>query len=210
MGKQDQEILNSRIEEAQQMESAKKKKEKKKELKKKNKFFWGDFKKFITKGNILDLAVAVVIGNAFNKIVSSMVKDILTPFVSFFLGNTNMSEWKYVMKPEILDEAGEVVKAEIAITYGVLLQNILDFLVIAFFIFLILRVVAQAKTVLFEKEIEEKKAADAKKKAEEDAKKKVEAEKAEALAVREAEFYANVKKQTELLEKIAASVNKPE
>ena len=168
---------------------------------------FADFKKFITKGNILDLAVAVVIGNAFNKIVSSMVKDILTPFVSFFLGETNLSELKYVMKPAVLDEAGEVLKAEIAITYGVLLQNILDFLVIAFFIFLI---VARAKTVLFEKEIEEKKAADAKKKAEEDAKKKVEAEKAADLAAREEEFYANVKKQTDLLEKIAASVNKPE
>ena len=206
MGQKDQEALDKRIADGEKKVRA----EKRKELKKKNKSFWADFKKFITKGNILDLAVAVVIGNAFNKIVSSMVKDILTPFVSFFLGDANMTEWKYVMKPEILDEAGEVVKAEIAITYGVLLQNILDFLVIAFFIFLILRVVAKAKMVLFEKENEEKKAAEAKKKAEEDAKKKVEAEKAAALAAREEEFYANVKKQTELLEKIAASAGKSE
>ena len=71
--------------------------------------FWSDFKKFISKGNIVDLATAVVIGNAFNKIVTGLVNNIIMPVVSLAVGGLNVSDWKYVIKDAVLNEAGEVV-----------------------------------------------------------------------------------------------------
>ena len=96
--------------------------------------FFQEFKKFITKGNVVDLAVAVIIGAAFNKIVSSLVADILTPLISLALGDVNFSELKIILVP-----GTEAVK-EVAITYGVFLQAIFDFLIIGLTIFIIVKV----------------------------------------------------------------------
>ena len=87
-----------------------------------------DFKKFISKGNVFDLAIAVVIGTAFNAITNSLVKDIIMPLISLATGGVNVSEWKIVLVPA--DEINEI--AETAITYGVFLQAIINFLIIAF------------------------------------------------------------------------------
>lgn len=140
------------------------------------KSFWADFKKFITKGNIIDLAVAVVIGGAFNKIVTSFVNDVVMPLVSLLVGGLNVSDWKWVIKEAILDEAGAVVTAETALKYGVFIQAVIDFLIVAFCIFVALRLIMKAKNKLHEKEI-------AQAKAEAEAKAKAEAEKAPAETV---------------------------
>ncbi len=97
--------------------------------------FFGDFKKFIARGNVLDLAVAVIIGGAFGKIVGSLVKDILMPVISLVVGEKGFENYKYVISPA--DEVNGI--AENAITYGVFIQNVIDFLVIAFVIFIIVR-----------------------------------------------------------------------
>lgn len=98
--------------------------------------FFQEFKKFITKGNVVDLAVAVIIGAAFNKIVSSLVADILTPLISLALGDVNFSELAIVLSPNT-----EPLK------YGAFLQTIFDFLVIALTIFVIVKIFNHFKKV---------------------------------------------------------------
>lgn len=106
--------------------------------------FLNDFKKFITRGNILDLAVAVVIGSAFTKIVNSLVNDILTPIISLFTGEEGFSNYKYV-----ITEANESLGiAENAIYYGTFLQNVIDFLIIAFIIFLIVKLITKTRKLV--------------------------------------------------------------
>lgn len=124
--------------------------------------FFSDFKAFISKGNILDMAVGVVVGGAFSKIVSSLVADIINPLIGLATGNVALSDMKYVFIEEALDEAGAVTQAEVALTYGNFLQAIIDFLIIAFSIYIVLRVMmnAQKKLAALKKaeEIEEQKA----------------------------------------------------
>jgi len=98
-----------------------------------------EFREFIAKGNVVDLAVGVVIGAAFGKIVTALVDGILMPIVGIALGGASLSEWKFVLAPAQLDAAGKVVVAENAIRYGTFLQTLVDFLVIAFVIFLVVK-----------------------------------------------------------------------
>ncbi len=164
--------------------------------------FYKDFKKFITKGNVLDLAVALVIGTAFNNIVKGLVAYIITPCLSIFTKGINMSDWKYVLKDAILDEAGVIKDAEIAILYGQWLQTIIDFIIMAFFIFIALRIIIRAKNKLSAKEIAEKKAADEKKKAEEKKKADEIVEKEQKKQELFVECVSNISKQSEILKDI--------
>lgn len=102
--------------------------------------FFSDFKAFALKGNIVDMAVGVVIGGAFGKIVSSLVADIITPLIGLLTGNISLSDLKFVLAPAVLNEAGEVVTPELVLTYGVFLQTVIDFLIIAMSIFIVIRV----------------------------------------------------------------------
>jgi len=103
--------------------------------------FFADFRKFISKGNIMDLAVAVVIGNAFNAIVNSLVKSIIMPLVSLLTGGINIASWKWVIVPE--DTVNGI--AETAVYYGEFIQAIVNFLIIAFSIFVALKVMMKIK-----------------------------------------------------------------
>ena len=212
MGKADLEIMKKRIEAGEERERKTKRTRRKEKSKKDRETFWNDFKKFIARGNVLDLAVAVVIANAFNAIVTGMVKYIITPFVTYFTSGVSIHEWEYVMKEEILDEAGEVLQNKISIQYGLWIQTIIDFLIIAFSIFVAVRIVNKTRKKLNEREDAKKAEEEAQKKLEEkEAAEKAKAEadaKAAALEAREAEFYSNIKKQTELLEKINQSLSK--
>lgn len=116
--------------------------------------FFSDFKKFIAKGNILDMAVGVVIGGAFGKIVSSLVADIITPLISLLTGKVNLAELYAVMKyPEgvtaadaLPATAAEAKAAGYAIlTYGSFLQSVIDFLLIALSVFTMLRIIIKSK-----------------------------------------------------------------
>ena len=97
-----------------------------------------EFKEFISKGNVLDLAVGVVIGAAIGKIVTALVDGIVMPIVGVALGGVSVSDWKYVMKPESVDAAGAKI-AEVAVQYGTFIQTLIDFLIIAFVIFLVIK-----------------------------------------------------------------------
>lgn len=113
--------------------------------------FFSEFKDFIAKGNVIDMATAVIIGGAFNKIVTSLVNDVIMPLIGILVGGLNVTDWKWVISPAVLDEAGKVVTAENALNYGMFIQSIIDFLIVAFCIFAALKVVLSFKSG-FEKE----------------------------------------------------------
>lgn len=92
-----------------------------------------EFKEFATRGNIVDLAVGVIIGGAFGKIVTSLVNDMIMPCLGLLLGRIDLTSLRLVLR------VASETNAELAITYGVFLQNTLDFLIISFSIFLALR-----------------------------------------------------------------------
>jgi len=167
--------------------------------------FWTDFKAFVTRGNVIDMAVGVVVGGAFGKITTGLVNNIVTPLISLLVGGLNINDWKVVLKPEVLDETGAVVTAETAILYGTFIQTIIDFIVTALAIFIVLRIIMKAKEKINAKELAEA----AEKKAAEEAAAK---EKADAEAAVAAEAAAKVKAEREeelqLLRDIAASLKK--
>ncbi len=101
-----------------------------------------EFKKFILKGNIIDMAVGVIIGGAFSKIVTSLVNDILMPALGAVTGGASFNTLKYVIHPAVLDEAGNELAAEAAILYGSFIQNIIDFLIIGFCMFFMVKAIA--------------------------------------------------------------------
>ncbi len=177
-----------------------KQKEVKEKIKKDKISFFSDFKKFITKGNVLDLAVAVVIGAAFNAIVTGLVKYIITPAMSYFTSGVSIDEWEYVLREESVDAAGEEI-AKISIQYGLWLQTIIDFLIIAFCIFVAVRIIKKTERKLNAKEIALAEAEAAKKKAEADAKAAEEKAALEAEKAARDEFYANVRAIKDALNK---------
>lgn len=123
--------------------------------------FFKDFKDFISKGNIVDMATGVIIGGAFSKIVSSLVNDVIMPPISVLLGNVNFADLKYVLKEEVLNEAGEVAQAAISINYGNFIQLVIDFLLMAFCVFLVLRVIVKSRARLEAKKKQEEATAEA-------------------------------------------------
>ncbi|KWW26916.1 MAG: large conductance mechanosensitive channel [bacterium P201] len=150
--------------------------------------FWSDFKAFITRGNVIDMAVGVVIGGAFGKIVTGLVNYIINPVISIITGGVSLENVKTVLVAGV--EATETTEAvaEVAIQWGNWIQTIIDFLIVALCIFLVLRVIMKAKNML-----EAKKNAEAAAKAAEEAAKAEEAKKDA-----EAEEAARVARQKEL------------
>jgi large conductance mechanosensitive channel len=95
---------------------------------------WKDFKNFALKGNVVDLAIGVIIGGAFGKIVTTLVNDIFMPLLGFVTAGTDFKTLKWVIKPATL------TRPEVAILYGSFIQNIIDFVIIALSIFFFLKV----------------------------------------------------------------------
>ena len=98
-----------------------------------------EFKEFVARGNVVDLAVGVVIGAAFGKIVTALVDGIVMPIVSMATGGVSVADWKHVITPAQLDAAGKEVAAEVAIKYGLFFQSVIDFLLVALAIFVMLK-----------------------------------------------------------------------
>lgn len=114
--------------------------------------FLGEFKTFIMRGNVLDMAVGVIVGGAFGKITTSLVNDLLMPFIGWICGTRDMSVLNLVVRPaEIVD--GEVVREAITIGFGSFIGTLIDFVLIALVVFLIIKAVNKAHT-LFEKKEE--------------------------------------------------------
>lgn len=116
--------------------------------------FLKEFKEFISRGNILDMAIGVIIGGAFGKITSSLVNDVIMPVISILTGGIQFSNWKIVLKEAVATTDGVIDPAtEVAINFGSLIATVLDFLIIAFTIFIIIKLVNKFKN---KKQAEEK------------------------------------------------------
>jgi large conductance mechanosensitive channel len=109
-------------------------------MKEKSKGFFAEFKAFAMRGNVIDLAVGMIIGSAFGKITSSLVNDIIMPAVSMIIGGVSFSDWKILLKEAVI-ENGEEVTAAISINYGTFLSTILDFIILAFAIFCMVKAI---------------------------------------------------------------------
>jgi len=96
---------------------------------------WEEFKKFAIKGNVVDLAIGVIIGGAFGKIVTSLVNDMIMPIFGLITGGINLKAAKWIIR-----EATEEIP-ELAMSYGQFLQNVVDFLIISFSIFMVIRMI---------------------------------------------------------------------
>ncbi|MDX1971740.1 MAG: large-conductance mechanosensitive channel protein MscL [Candidatus Sumerlaeia bacterium] len=99
-----------------------------------------EFKKFAMRGNVLDLAVGIIIGGAFGKIVSSFVADVLMPPIGLLLGRVNFADLAITLKAAGVDEAGKETAA-VLLKYGSFIQTIVDFTIIAFSVFLLIKVI---------------------------------------------------------------------
>lgn len=101
--------------------------------------FLAEFKKFVARGNVMDMAVGVIVGGAFGKISTSLVNDMIMPAVSLLIGGVTFKEWKWVLREAVLDETGAEVAKAISINYGLFLSTILDFLIIALAVFCMIK-----------------------------------------------------------------------
>jgi large conductance mechanosensitive channel len=117
-----------------------------------------EFKKFILRGNVLDLAFAVVIGAAFGAIVSSFVNDIIMPIIGFLTAGISFTDFKIILSPAQMS-GSEIIKPEVAVTYGHLIEVVLQFLIISLVIFLLVKAIGKLQR---KKEEEEQEAPPAK------------------------------------------------
>ena len=115
---------------------------------------FNEFKTFIMRGNVLDMAVGVIVAGAFGKITTSLVNDLFMPFISWIFGARDMTALNLVVRPEVLNEAGEVTQAAITIGFGTFIATIIDFLLIALVVFLVVKAINAAKAKMEKKEEE--------------------------------------------------------
>ena len=103
-----------------------------------------EFKEFAVKGNVFDMAVGIIIGGAFSKVVSSLVKDIIMPPIGYFTGQVNFSSYQWVIQaPKVLEDSS--TKEEITINYGTFIETSFDFFIVAFSMFLVIRLFNKLK-----------------------------------------------------------------
>ncbi|MBQ3928102.1 MAG: large conductance mechanosensitive channel protein MscL [Clostridia bacterium] len=180
--------------------------------KKKEGGFWSDFKKFISRGNVVDMAVGVVIGAAFGAIVTGLVKYIINPIVGLITGGVDLENVKTVLVAEVTDAEGVITQPEVALMWGLWIQTIIDFVIVALCIFSIVRLITKMR-----ERMEKQKKEEEKKKAEEEAAKAAEEQKAKdaaeaeanaAKAARQKELEDSLLRQEKLLEQICEAVSK--
>lgn len=100
-----------------------------------------EFKEFALRGNVIDLAVGVVIGGAFGKIVGSLVNDLITPFISLLIGSADFKNLSMVMRPPTIGADGVETVPALLLNYGSFIQSIIDFAIIAFVIFVVVKAI---------------------------------------------------------------------
>jgi large conductance mechanosensitive channel len=104
-----------------------------------------EFKEFAVKGNVIDLAVGVIIGGAFGKIVTSFVNDVVMPPIGLLLGGVDFKDLRIFLKEEVIGGAGEVSAAAVTLNYGMFIQNVIEFTIIAFVIFMAIKGINRMK-----------------------------------------------------------------
>lgn len=108
---------------------------------------WSEFKKFMMRGNVIDLAVGLVIGSAFGAIVTSLVNDIIMPIIGYATAGISFVDLKIILAAAVL-ENGEIVKPEVAIGYGKLIQVIINFILIGFSVFMVVKGINKMRSKL--------------------------------------------------------------
>lgn len=106
---------------------------------------WKEFKTFAMRGNVIDLAVGIIIGGAFGQIVNSLVNQIIMPPIGVLLGKMDFSQLKLVLVKQAVDAAGNVTTKEAAISYGMFINTIINFLIVAAAVFALVKVINMAK-----------------------------------------------------------------
>ena len=115
--------------------------------------FISEFKEFIMRGNVMDMAVGVIVATAFGKITTSLVNDLFMPFISWLFGTRDMSALTLLVRPEVVQD-GVVVKEAITIGFGNFVAVVIDFLLMSLVVFIILKLFNKARS-LTEKKVEE-------------------------------------------------------
>ncbi len=105
--------------------------------------FLSEFKEFAMRGNVVDMAVGVIIGAAFGKIVSSLVDDIIMPLIGVATGGMNFTDYKWVIQSAVNDATGAVIKPEVTLNWGSWIQTVVDFLIVALCIFFMVKFINQ-------------------------------------------------------------------
>ncbi len=108
--------------------------------------FWSEFKEFAVKGNMIDMAVGIIIGAAFSKIVDSLVKFVLTPPLSFMTKGVHFNSLKWTLRAAKTDTSGNIIQEALVIQYGMFLQAAIDFLIVALTIFVLIRMINRIRT----------------------------------------------------------------
>ena len=101
--------------------------------------FLKEFKEFAVKGNVMDMAVGVIIGGAFGKIVTSVVNDIIMPPIGVLVGGVDFTDMKLTLKNQVVDAAGAVLEPAVTLNYGAFVQQVVDFTILAFCVFLMVK-----------------------------------------------------------------------
>lgn len=109
--------------------------------------FFGEFKQFITRGNVMDMAIGVIIATAFGKITTSLVNDVFMPFIGWLIGGVDLAKLNITLAPAVM-EGEEVVKEAVVIGIGTFLTTIIDFILVAFVVFLVVKAFNNAKKKL--------------------------------------------------------------
>jgi large conductance mechanosensitive channel len=104
-----------------------------------------EFKSFATRGNVVDLAVGVIIGGAFGKIVASLVNDIIMPPIGVLIGGVSFTDLSFTLVDAIKDENNAIIKDAVNLNYGMFIQNIFDFTIIAFSVFMLIKGINRIK-----------------------------------------------------------------
>ncbi|MBU2951734.1 large conductance mechanosensitive channel protein MscL [Tamlana agarivorans] len=98
-----------------------------------------EFKEFAVKGNMMDMAIGIIIGASFNKVIDVLVKKVFLPPLSLLTDGVNLEDKKIILKDAVLNTSGEVLKTEVALGYGALGEAVVDFLVVGFTVFLVVK-----------------------------------------------------------------------
>ena len=111
--------------------------------------FFAEFKEFISRGNVMDMAIGVIVATAFGKITTSLVNDVFMPFIGWLIGDFDLTKLNIVLTPAVIDEAtGEVLSEAVTMAIGTFLTTIIDFILVAFVVFLVVKAINTAKKKL--------------------------------------------------------------
>ena len=110
--------------------------------------FLNEFKTFISRGNVMDMAIGVIIATAFGKITTSLVNDVFMPLIGWLIGDIDLAQLNLTLSPAVVNEAGEVTKEAVVIGIGTFLTTVIDFILVALIVFCIIKAFNAAKKKL--------------------------------------------------------------